>query len=142
MTDHDLQTDSSRTPSEGNLWAVSAWCVIAAFGTYFCMYFFRKPFAASKYEGLALGGTDYKTVLVIAQVMGYTLSKFFGIKVIAELKPQRRIAGIILLIAIAEAASWGSRSRRRPTALFFSSSTAFPWGWFSAWCWRSWKAAA
>jgi hypothetical protein len=78
--------------------------VIAAFGTYFCMYAFRKPFAVSKYEGAALWGMDYKTVLVTAQVMGYTLSKFFGIKVIAELTPQRRIAGIVLLIAIAEAA--------------------------------------
>ena len=87
MAKSGSQKNSSKPSSEGNLWATSVWCVIAAFGTYFGMYFFRKPFAAGKYEGLALWGTDYKTVLVVAQVMGYTLSKFFGIKIIAELVP-------------------------------------------------------
>jgi hypothetical protein len=35
-------------------------------------------------------GVGYKTVLVTAQVLGYTLSKFFGIKVVAEVQPHRR----------------------------------------------------
>lgn len=45
-----------------------------------------------------------KTVLVIAQVMGYMLSKVIGVKVIAEMAPKRRAAGILILIAIAEGA--------------------------------------
>jgi hypothetical protein len=75
--------------------SLSAWCVTAAFGTYFCMYAFRKPFTAGKYAGGELWGVDYKTILVIAQTLGYTLSKFLGIKVVAELKPHRR-AGLLL----------------------------------------------
>ena len=110
------------------LWATSAWCVIAAFGTYFCMYAFRKPFAACKYEGLALWGTDYKTVLVTAQVIGYTLSKFFGIKIIAELHPQRRIAGIVLLIAIAEAALLGFALTPPPYSFVFLFVNGLPLG--------------
>ena len=97
-------TNATKPSSEEHVWATSAWCVVAAFGTYFCMYAFRKPWSVGKYEGLALWDTDYKTVLVTAQVMGYTLSKFLGIKIIAELTPQRRIAGLLSLIAIAEAA--------------------------------------
>ena len=58
--------------------------MVAAFGTYFCMYAFRKPFTAAEFAGYEWGGLGYKTLLVTAQVLGYTLSKFIGIKVIAE----------------------------------------------------------
>jgi hypothetical protein len=46
----------------------------------------------------------YKTVLVTAQVLGYTLSKFLGIKVVAEVPPHRRVALLLGLIAAAEGA--------------------------------------
>ena len=99
--------ENSAARDDGRTLALSAWCVVAAFGTYFCMYAFRKPFTAASYEGLTLGGFGYKTVLVAAQVAGYTLSKFLGIKVIAEMTPGRRAAGILLLIGVAEAALLG-----------------------------------
>lgn len=81
-----------------------SWAVIASFGTYFCMYAFRKPFSAGLYQGLELWDIGYKTILIIAQVAGYTLSKFAGIKVISELRHSSRIRLIILLILIAEVA--------------------------------------
>ncbi len=76
----------------------------AAFGTYFCMYAFRKPFSVGTFEGMAFMGVDYKILLVIAQVLGYALSKFVGIKVISELKPNRRLFYLISLIVLAEIA--------------------------------------
>lgn len=76
---------------------------LAAFGTYFCMYAFRKPFSVATFEGLSYMGIDYKILLVIAQVLGYALSKFVGIKVISELRPDRRLLYLILLILLAEA---------------------------------------
>jgi hypothetical protein len=82
----------------------SAWCIAAAFGAYFCAYAFRKPFAVCPFDGIVLWGVDYKTVLVTSQVAGYTFSKFLGIKVVAEIPPQRRIAGLVALVAFAEAA--------------------------------------
>lgn len=85
-------------------WRLSAWCVVAAFGTYFCMYAFRKPFTAASYAEVVLGGVGYKTVLVTAQVLGYTLSKFLGIKVIAEMQTQRRALSLLGLIGLAESA--------------------------------------
>jgi hypothetical protein len=83
---------------------VSAWSIVAAFGTYFCMYGFRKPFTAAGYQDAVLWGMGYKTVLVTAQVLGYTLSKFLGIKVVAEVQPHRRVALLLGLIAAAEGA--------------------------------------
>jgi hypothetical protein len=62
----------------------------AALLTYTCMYAFRKPFAAASFSGLTLFGVDYKIWLVIAQILGYMCSKFIGVRVIGELRPERR----------------------------------------------------
>lgn len=74
----------------------------ASFGTYFCMYAFRKPFTVATFEDLSFAGVDYKIVLIIAQVLGYMLSKFIGIKVISELQPNKRIYYLLGLILAAE----------------------------------------
>ncbi|WP_461535731.1 DUF5690 family protein [Spongorhabdus nitratireducens] len=81
-----------------------AWCIVASFIAYFSMYAFRKPFNAACYEAWTLFGLDYKSVLLIAQVLGYTLSKFCGIRIISELHEKHRAALILGLIAIAELA--------------------------------------
>jgi hypothetical protein len=68
------------------------------------MYAFRKPFTAATYSGGMVWGVGEKTALVTAQVLGYTLSKLIGIRVVAQIAPARRAAAILLLIAMAEAA--------------------------------------
>lgn len=80
---------------------------VAAFGTYFCMYGFRRPFTAATYEGLQVLGLALKGVLVVSQLIGYMLSKFIGIRVVAELRSEQRAAGIIGLILLAEVALVG-----------------------------------
>ncbi|MDL5510443.1 DUF5690 family protein [Arenibacter sp. M-2] len=75
----------------------------ASFGTYFCMYAFRKPFTVATFEDLSFAGVDYKIILIIAQVLGYMLSKFIGIKVISELQANKRIYYLLGLILAAEA---------------------------------------
>ena len=82
---------------------LSLWCVAAAFGTYACMYGFRKPFTAGTYLD-AESGASFKTWLVTAQVLGYTVSKFIGIRVIAEMPPERRTGFLLALIGAAELA--------------------------------------
>jgi MFS family permease len=77
---------------------------LAAFGAYFCMYAFRKPFSVATFEGLEVFHIDYKILLIIAQVLGYVISKFIGIKVISELKANQRAFSLLGLIAIAEVA--------------------------------------
>ena len=58
--------------------------------------------SVATFDGLSFIGVDYKILLVIAQVLGYALSKFVGIKVISELKPNRRLLYLISLIVLAE----------------------------------------
>ncbi|MBO9731705.1 MAG: hypothetical protein J7623_23895 [Chitinophaga sp.] len=79
----------------------SLYAALVAFGTYSCMYAFRKPFTAGIFEGVTFLGIDYKIWLVITQTIGYACSKFYGIRFIAEMKGNKRAQSIILLIAIA-----------------------------------------
>ncbi len=82
-------------------WLAPLWAIVAAFGCYFCMYAFRKPFTAASFSNQSLFEIDYKVILVTAQVIGYTISKFWGIKFIAELAPERRGNTILWLICMA-----------------------------------------
>ena len=88
--------------------AFSAYAILAAFSTYFCMYAFRKPFAAGTFEGTVdltiLPELDLKILYVISQVLGYCLSKFIGIKVISELSAAKRAVAILVVIGVAELA--------------------------------------
>ena len=77
---------------------------LASFGAYFCMYAFRKPFSVATFEGMEVFHIDYKIILIIAQVLGYALSKFIGIKVVSELKANQRAYYLLGLILIAELA--------------------------------------
>jgi hypothetical protein len=74
---------------------------LAAAATYTCMYAFRKPFTAATFEGLVYGGINYKVWLVVAQVFGYMVSKFYGIRFISELTSAWRLQSIIGLIGFA-----------------------------------------
>ena len=75
---------------------------LMAFGTYFAMYGFRRPFTVASYAEAAPVLVEFKIALVIAQVFGYALSKVAGIKVVSEMPPQRRAFAILVLIAAAE----------------------------------------
>ncbi|MBL9124684.1 MAG: hypothetical protein JNG90_13695 [Planctomycetaceae bacterium] len=74
---------------------------MAAFGCYFCMYGFRRPFTAATYLDTPVA--DFKTVLVTSQVLGYMLAKFVGIKIVAEMPPERRAIALLAQILAAEA---------------------------------------
>jgi hypothetical protein len=98
------QASPPATLSRGNDLALSLWCIVAAFGTYFCMYAYRKPFTAAEYADDVVGGLALKPLLVTSQVLGYMLSKFPGIKYIAEMRRENRARGIVILVALAELA--------------------------------------
>ncbi len=110
--------------SSGDLSLVQiALAAVAAFSTYFCMYAFRKPFTAATYEGQLLFGLQFKEVLVVAQLCGYMTSKFAGIRILAELPPQRRALAICGLIGFAELALVGfawAPPTVRPLLLFLN----------------------
>jgi len=96
---HPLTSWLSR---QGSL-TFAIYAISAAFSCYFCMYAFRKPFTAVAYEGApTLMGLDYKIALILAQLFGYTASKFLGVKVISELDPRHRPLALVALIGFAE----------------------------------------
>ena len=88
-----LQLELSKRP-----WLLNLWAVTAAFGTYFCMYMFRKPFTAASYQEAVLSDWDQKTVLVSAQVIGYLISKLIGVKVVSEVSRGKRAMMLLGLI--------------------------------------------
>ncbi len=80
---------------------VAIFAAIITFLTYASVYAFRKPFTVGSFSHAPLiFGMDYKDALVISQVLGYMLSKFYGIKFIAELKRFGRGKLILLLVGI------------------------------------------
>jgi Family of unknown function (DUF5690) len=94
---------------------------LAGFAAYFSMYAFRKPFSVAIF-GAVPGwhfALDYKIALVLAQVLGYAVSKMIGVKLIAEITPNRRSAAIIILIF----ASW--------SALLLFAVVPAPWNVFA-----------
>ncbi len=86
-------------------WLFASYAIVASFSTYFCMYAFRKPFAAATYDEFdTFLGLDLKTALVISQIVGYTLSKVIGMKVCSELGRSSRALALIFLVIWAQSA--------------------------------------
>lgn len=77
---------------------------LVCFAAYASITCFRKAFNVASFEGYNMGILSYKTVLIITQVGGYMLSKFYGIRFIAELKRVGRGKLILLLVGISWAA--------------------------------------
>lgn len=87
-------------------WALNLYAISVSFSVYFCMYAFRKPFAAGTFEGvIGIGsGVRLKTAFVISQIIGYAFSKYLGARILPELAPEKRPQTIIGLII----ASWSA----------------------------------
>ncbi|WP_113922968.1 DUF5690 family protein [Cognataquiflexum aquatile] len=90
----------SKKLAQSSNFSMSLFAAVMAFLTYSSMYAFRKPFASATFEGELFMGMDLKVWLILAQTFGYMASKFYGIKMISELKPERRAVLILTLIGI------------------------------------------
>ncbi len=84
--------------------AVGIYALVASFTVYFSMYAFRKPFSAASYGEGGWLDTDIglKTAFVVAQLLGYTLSKYFAVKIVSEAPRNRRFMLVVGSIVIAE----------------------------------------
>ncbi len=80
---------------------IGIYAAVAAFLTYTMIFGFRKSFTVCTFDGMTVGSLSYKTVLVLSQMMGYLMAKFYGIKFISELKRFGRNKIILLLVGIA-----------------------------------------
>ena len=80
----------------------STFAGLAGFAANFSMYAFRKPFSVAIFASVPGWhfAIDYKIALVLAQVLGYAVSKMIGVKFIAEVTPNKRAGAIVVLIFI------------------------------------------
>jgi hypothetical protein len=80
--------------------SIALYAAFVSFGTYVFIFGFRKSFTVCTFEGLTFGPIAFKTALVISQMLGYLLAKFYGIKFISGLKKVDRYKIIFLLTGI------------------------------------------
>lgn len=102
MKNATLSARLERAPS----WQFTLFTASAAFLLYTCVYGFRKAFSVATFDAWMFLGIGYKVWLVTAQVAGYALSKFIGIKVVSEMKAGGRARSIFWLVLVAGSA-WG-----------------------------------
>ncbi len=95
------QTDKNKRISDALL---ILWAGGAALLSYSLVYALRKPYTAASFDGLTFFGTDYKIAVTTIQILGYLISKFFGIKIISELKRENRFKFFVCSAIVAEAA--------------------------------------
>ncbi|MHA8109148.1 DUF5690 family protein [Aquirufa sp. A-Brett2-W8] len=105
-----------------------AWSMIAAFGCYFCVYGFRKPFTAGTYEEQFFLGIHWKSILISSQIAGYMLSKWCGIFLVSSITWEKRAKAIIISIIIAELALLGFGLVPKPYNLIFLLLNGLPLG--------------
>jgi hypothetical protein len=107
---------------------LNIYAFVFAFVGYFSMYAFRKPYTASKYQGEKIFGQGYKTIVVVIQLIGYTLSKFIGIKYVSEMDRKHRGIAVVILICVAETALLLFGAIPRPYNAIFMFINGLPLG--------------
>ena len=70
------------------------------FFIYTIMYAYRKPFTVGLYSGESAFGLDGKIAFILAQIIGYALSKFIGIRFLPQVSHKYRKYCIILCLFI------------------------------------------
>lgn len=115
-------------PIKGNQIKISVYAAIVVFLAYTMIFGFRKSFTVATFDGIEVWGYSYKTILVIAQVLGYMLAKFYGIKYIAELKRSGRGIIILSMAGIAWLSWLGFALVPAPYNIIFLFINGFPLG--------------
>jgi MFS family permease len=83
---------------------IATYLALVSFLTYVFVYGYRKPFSVATFDGVKFWGVSYQSLLIISQVFGYMLSKFYGIKFIGQLRRFGRWKIGLSLMGIAWAA--------------------------------------
>lgn len=113
---------------EGNSLQINIYAAATVFLAYTKIFGFRKSFTVATFDGITVAGYSYKTLLVISQVLGYMLAKFYGVKYIAELKRNGRGAIIMMLTGIAWFSWLGFALVPVPYNIAFLFINGFPLG--------------
>ena len=108
--------------------SVALYAALVSFGTYVFIFGFRKSFTVCTFEGMTFGPIAFKTAMVISQMLGYLMAKFYGIKFISGLEKKDRYKIIFLLTGIAWAAWLLFAVVPAPYSILFLFINGFPLG--------------
>lgn len=118
----------TRRLANANPFIFSLYASLVAFCAYTCIFSFRKPFTVATFEGMTFMDIDYKIWLISVQVIGYMISKFIGIKIIAEMSGDKRALGIFVMIAVAGLSLVGFAFVPAPYNIIFMFLNGLPLG--------------
>lgn len=118
----------TRRLANANPFIFSLYASLVAFCAYTCIFSFRKPFTVATFEGMTFMDIDYKIWLISVQVIGYMISKFIGIKIIAEMSGEKRALGIFVMIAVAGLSLVGFAFVPAPYNIIFMFLNGLPLG--------------
>lgn len=107
---------------------LASYACIFIFLVYTCAYAFRKPFTAALYPNEMWWGFDVKILYVLAEIVGYAISKFIGIRILSSMKPHHRIYYSIGLMSISEIALLGFAVLPTPLKIFSIFLSGLPLG--------------
>lgn len=108
--------------------SIALYAALVSFGTYVFVFGFRKSFTVCTFDGMTFGPIAYKTALVISQMLGYLLAKFYGIRFISGMQKVNRYKIIFLLTGIAWAAWLFFAVVPAPYNVIFLFINGFPLG--------------
>ena len=77
--------------SDAPTFVLALYAAIVIFLTYTCCYAYRRPFTAGIYAEETFAGFDLKILYVLAQIMGFAVSKFLGTRFLPSLPSNKRI---------------------------------------------------
>ena len=88
--------------AEAPTYVVALYSAVVIFLAYTSCYAYRRPFTAGIYAGETFAGFDLKILYVLAQIMGFAVSKFLGTRFLPSLPSHKRIQYLAGMLAFCE----------------------------------------
>ncbi len=111
-------------------WVTTLFTAVAAFCTYLCFYPFRRAYTAATYDDLYFFGVHFKILIITAQVLGFAVSKGIGVKIVSEMKPERRAGGLLIFTGLSLVSMFLFSITPAPYNLIFVFFASLPLGLF------------
>lgn len=113
-----------------NNWSLTAWACSLGFLSYLFFYPFRRAYAATVFENIFYFNLPLKTLIIIAQVLGFAVSKWLGVKIISEILPQNKFKSLVYFALFSAICMLLFGLVPAPYSLFFIFLGSLPLGMF------------
>lgn len=111
-------------------WLQTGTTALIAFSTYLFFYPLRRAYTAASFTDLIYFGVQFKILIITAQVLGFAVSKGFGIKIVSEILPEKRAISLFYISIISWLCMLGFGLTPAPYNLIFIFLGSLPLGLF------------